>query len=79
MKRGGLEIVEVKVAPDSKMVGKQLKDFKMLPNSLVCLIVGKEKGPHIPTMDTVLEAEDEIIAVTEAGMEENLRSVLSGL
>ena len=79
MKRGNLEIVEVKVAPDSKMVGKKLKDFKMLPNSLVCLIVGKEKGPHIPTMDTILEAEDEIIAVTEGGMEENLRGVLSGL
>ncbi len=79
MKRGGLEVVEVKVAPDSKMAGKKLGDFKMLPNSMVCLVVGKEKGPQIPTMDTLLEAEDEIIAVTEAGSEEKLRNVLSGL
>jgi len=73
------EMVEVKVAPDSKMVGKKLGDFKMLPNSLVCLVVGKEKGPRIPTMDTVLEAEDEIIAVTESGSEENLRNILTGM
>ncbi len=79
MKRGGLEVVEVKVAPNSKMVGKKLGDFKMLPNSMVCLVVGREKGPQIPTMDTLLEAEDEIIAVTEAGSEKKLRNVLSGL
>ncbi len=79
LRGGGLEIVEVKVSPDSKMVGKKLSDFQMSPNSLVCLIVGKEKGPHIPTKDTVLEAEDEIIAVTESGTEEKLRQVLSGL
>ncbi len=79
LKRGGLEMVEVKVAPDSRMVGKKLGSFKMIPNSLVCLIVGKEKGPQIPTMDTVLEAEDEIIAVTESGSSEILRSLLTGL
>ncbi|MFO8101682.1 MAG: TrkA family potassium uptake protein [Dehalococcoidia bacterium] len=79
MKRGNLEVVEVKVAPDSKMVGKKLGDFKMLPNSMVFLVVGNEKGPQIPTMDTVLEPEDEIIAVTESGSEEKLRNILSGL
>ena len=77
-KSAGLEIVEVKVSPDSKMVGKRLGDFKMMPNSLVCLIVGKSKGPQIPTMDTMLEAEDEVIAVTETGSEEKLRSILRG-
>ena len=79
MRARGLEIVEVKVAPDSKMVGKKLGDFRLLPNSLVCLVVGKRKGPQIPTKDTVLEAEDEIVCVTEAGSEEKLRSILSGL
>lgn len=79
LKSGDLAIVEVKVSPESRMVGKKLSDFKMLPNSLVCLIVGKEKGPQIPVMDTVLEAEDEIIAVTESGSEETLRQILSGL
>ena len=79
LRRGGLAIVEVKVSPDSKMVGKKLGDFKMMPNSLVCLIVGKEKGPQIPNMETVLEAEDEIIAVTESGSEEKLRHILGGL
>lgn len=75
----GVELVEVKVSPTSKMVGKKLSNFKMLPNSLVCLIVGKEKGPQIPTMDTILEAEDIMVVVTETGMEDKLRAELSGL
>lgn len=75
----GLDIVEVKVAPDSKMVGRKLGDFRQLPNSLVCLVIGRQKGPQIPTKDTVLEAEDEIVCVTEAGSEEKLRAILSGL
>lgn len=79
LRRGDLEILEVKIGPDSKMVGKKLGDFRMLPNSMVCLIVGKEKGPQIPTKDTVLEAEDELVCVTEAGSEEQLRLALTGL
>ena len=61
------------------MAGKKLSDFRMLPNSLVCLVVGKRKEPFIPTGDTVLEAEDELVCVTKSGDEQKLRSILSGL
>ncbi len=79
LRTGNLEIIEVKVAATSKMVGKKLGAFKMLPNSLVCLIVGKDKDPQIPNDDTVLEAEDELVCVTESGHEEELRTILTGL
>ncbi len=75
----GLEVVEVKIPPGSKMVGKRLGSFRLPENSLICLIVGKEKGPQIPSPDTILEAEDEIVAVTESGSEETIRTALTGL
>jgi len=76
---GALEIVEVKVSSESQMVGKRLGDFRMLPNSMVCLVAGKQKSPQIPTSDTILEAGDELVCVTETGNEQKLRSILSGL
>lgn len=79
LRTGNLEIIEVKVAATSKMVGKRLGKFKMIPNSLVCLVVGKNKAPQIPNDDTVLEAEDELVCVTESGREDELRAILSGL
>ena len=75
----GLEVVEVKIPPGSKMVGKRLGSFRLPENSLICLIVGKEKGPQIPSADTILEAEDEIVAVTESGSEKTIRTALTGL
>ena len=74
-----LEMVEVKIPSDSKMVGKKLSALRLPENSLVCLIVGKTKGPYIPSPDTILEAEDEVVAVTESGVEDKLRSALTGL
>ena len=73
----GLEVVEVKIPPGSKLVGKKLGDFRMPPDSLVSLIINKEKGPRIPSEDTVLEAEDEVVAVTKSGTEEGLRALLT--
>lgn len=75
----GLEVVEVKIPPESKMVGRKLSSLSLPEKSLISLIIGKESGPQIPTDDTILEAEDEIVAVTESGTEKNLRAALTGL
>lgn len=75
----GLAVVEVKIPPGSKVAGKKLGSFNLPKSSLVCLIVGKGKGPYIPSEDAILEEEDEVVAVTELGTEEDLRSLLSGV
>ena len=78
LKGGGLEIVEVKVPPDSTAIGKRLKDLPIPPESVISLIIGKEKGAQIPTEDTVLAAEDEVVAVTKPELEEALRGAFTG-
>ena len=77
-KSGTFEVVEVKIPPDSKVVGKKIGSFNMPEGSVVLLVIGKEKGPFIPTDNTILEAEDEVVAITTAANEEVMRAILSG-
>lgn len=78
LRSGTFEVVEVKVPPDSNVVGKKIGSFRMPKGSVVLLVIGKEKDPFIPTDDTVLEAEDEVVAITTAENEEAMRAILSG-
>ena len=78
LKSGTLEVVEVKIPEGSRVVGKRIGDFRMPEGSAVLLVVGKEKGPFIPTNDTVLEAEDDVVAITSADNEEAMRAMLVG-
>jgi trk system potassium uptake protein TrkA len=77
LKSGTLEVIEAKIPPDSKLIGKKLRAFSLPQGSAVLLIIGKEKGPRIPTPDTVIEAEDEVVAVTDAKNEEAIRAMLT--
>jgi len=74
----GLEIVEVKIPPDSTTVGKAVKELSLPPESKLFLIISKQQKPHVPTANTVLQAEDQIIAVTTPESEEALRTALRG-
>ena len=75
--RHGFEIVEVKVPEGASIVGKALKDI-LLPNqSLVWGVVDAEGNPKAPTVETVLHAGDEVVAVTLQESEEALRTALS--
>lgn len=78
LKNGTLEVLEAKIPRDSKLIGKKLRAFSLPKGSAVLLIIGKEKGPQIPTPDTVIEAEDEVVAITDAGNEEAIRVMLTG-
>lgn len=74
----GLEIVEVKIPPDSTTVGKPVKQLSLPPESVLSLIIRKEQKPSVPTPDTILQAGDHIIAVTTPESEEALRTALRG-
>jgi trk system potassium uptake protein TrkA len=74
----GLEIVEVKIPPDTATIGKSIKELSLPPGSKLALIIQKERKPRIPTTSTVLQAGDQIIAVTTPESEEKLRTALRG-
>jgi len=74
-----LEIVQVAIPPDSATVGKQVKELALPPESILSLIIRKERKPTVPTSSTVLQAEDQIIAVTHPESEDELRAALTGM
>ncbi|MDO8491877.1 MAG: NAD-binding protein [Dehalococcoidia bacterium] len=76
--KGGLEIVELKVAAEAIAVGRRLRDLPTPPDSLVFMIIDKTKGPQIPTGDTVVKAGDEVVAVIKQGSEKALRAAFTG-
>ncbi len=73
----GLELVSLKVPAEAGVVGKELGGLLLPHGSLIPLIVGKDGAPHIPAPDTVIHAEDEIVAVTNTENEEALRTILT--
>jgi len=74
----GLEIVEVKIPPGSTTVGKPVKELSLPPESILPLIIRKESKPIVPTANTILQAGDQVIAVTTPESEEALRTALRG-
>jgi len=74
----GLEIVEVTISPESTTVGKQVKELSLPPESILSLIIRKERKPTVPTSSTTLHEGDQIIAVTRPESVEALKSALTG-
>ena len=74
----GLEIVEVKIPPESTTVGKSLRKLSLPQGSKLALVIRKEGKCRVPTLNTILRAGDRIIALTTPESEEALRITLRG-
>ena len=78
LKGGGLEIVEIKIPAESQVVGRPVKALLLPQKSLITLIIGADGQATLPTGDTVIQAGDEIVAVTMLDSEDALRAALTG-
>ena len=74
----GMELVSVSIPEDSNIIGKRLSEIELPPNSFITLIV-KKTGATLPTGRSVVEAEDELVAVTPEGNEQILYDILTGV
>ena len=74
----GLGIVEVKIPPNAPTIGKPVKELSLPAGSVLSLVIRKARKPIVPSGATILQAEDQIIAVTTHESEEALRAALSG-
>jgi trk system potassium uptake protein len=68
-----LEIIEMSLPEDSKAAGQRVSDLEMPEGSLLISVVREGHG-FVPGPDTVLEAGDEILAVLDPTVEEDLTS-----
>jgi trk system potassium uptake protein TrkA len=74
----GLEIVEIRIPPESKSIGKLVKEIPRPEGSKLALIIPKDRKPRMPTPSTILREGDQIIALTTPELERELRAALTG-
>ena len=72
----GLEIVEVRIPEDSRVVGTPIRQIMLPYQSMICLVVGDDGTAKVPSGDTILHAGDEVLAVTLHESEGALREAL---
>ncbi len=75
--RGELEIVEVKISSTSAAVGKRISQLN-LPREIIFSLIVKESGVEVPTLETILEADDRVIVLIRPDSEETLRNIIVG-
>ena len=78
LRQPGMQLVCVAVPPEADIVGKRLGELQLPPNSFISLVV-KKGGADLPSNHYLVEAEDEIIAVTSSGDEQLLYDILTGV
>jgi trk system potassium uptake protein len=69
-----LEIIEMLLSGDSRVTGRRVGDLEMPEGTLLISVLREGKG-FVPNPDTVLEAGDEVLAVLDPGVEEDLKAV----
>ena len=72
----GRELVSVAIPEGAGVVGKRLRDVELPPNSMIALVVKKNRV-ELPSSAVVLEAEDELVAVTQTNDEQTLYDILT--
>jgi len=77
LRGSGLEIVEVKVPKNASIVGQRVGELLLPQQSLITLIIDTDGTPRVPSSDTVIRAEDQVVAVTRRESEDALRAVLT--
>jgi trk system potassium uptake protein len=67
-----LEIIEMLLADNSRAAGRRVGDLEMPEGSLLISVLRDGRG-FVPNADTVLKTGDEILAVLDPGLEEDLK------
>ena len=78
LRETGTELVSVSIPDEAGVVGKRLEELELPPHSFISLVI-KRTGAQFPSDDLVLEAEDELLAVTMTGDEQTLYDILTGV
>lgn len=76
LKDTGLELVEVRIPDDSRVVGQPVRNVLLPYQSMIALIVGEDGQPKVPSGETLIHAGDEVVAVTLHESEAQLRDAL---
>jgi trk system potassium uptake protein TrkA len=76
LKGSGLEIVEMRIPDDSRVLNRPVREIRLPYQSMIILIIGEDNQPRLPTPDTVVHQGDLVVAVTLRESEGALREEL---
>ncbi|GIK77254.1 MAG: TrkA family potassium uptake protein [Acidobacteria bacterium] len=71
----GIEIIDLLIGEKAQVVGRRLDELEMPKGSLLISVMREGRG-FVPTPDTVLEPGDEVLAVLDPTIEEELTGYL---
>ncbi len=77
LRAAGASIVDAKLPPDSPAIGLPLRDLDLPKDATISLVV-RGNTAVIPRGETILQPEDDVIAVASVDSEEALRKLLIG-
>lgn len=77
LQEGGIEIVQIQVGDDSPAVGRSLESLTLPEDTALPLII-RSGQPLVVRPDTVLQADDKLIAVASSEQESALRQYIAG-
>ena len=75
LRKENIEIVEVQIDESSPSAGKRVSGLKMPAGSRLIYVI-RDGRAEIPDAETELQAGDQVLAILEAGKEDELRRVL---
>jgi trk system potassium uptake protein len=76
LKASGMEIVEVRIPDDSRIVDRAVKDVMLPYQSMIALVIDAAGQPKVASGETVIHQGDVVVAVTMHETEEALREAL---
>jgi trk/ktr system potassium uptake protein len=74
----GISFVELMVPADSPALGRPLRELGIPDDCILPLVIRQEREAIIPYGDTLLQAGDQVIAVTSEASETTLHRILLG-
>jgi len=74
----GMEIVAMTVPETSRAANHRIRDIAIPADANILLVIRGEYKPIVPDTETVIEAGDQIVALTSAEAESELNTALTG-
>jgi trk system potassium uptake protein TrkA len=74
----GISFVELEIPPSSPALGQPLRELGLPDDCILPLVIRNGSQAIIPYGDSLLQAKDQVIAVTSEASEERLRGILCG-
>ena len=72
-----LEIIEIEVSPGAPAAGKQVQEVD-LPDGVLIISVLRNGRGFVPSADTIIEADDEVLLVLDPGLEDRITAQFAG-